>query len=278
MPQYTTRQLLRRHAVSFAIALVALTASLLALFAKKQVPALSARGASAGTIAEVLLLALPFIAAMTIPMAVFVAVLRDFTRFRADGTLAVARRERDGIRRLVRPVLTAAVCVAALELAVAAQIVPRANARLAAVMATGGTTPQSDRMMTIGELREAARSVRPANEPDALARVAAYEIEVQKKLALAAACVVMALVAVAVALRVPRGGMWLVVGASFVVFGAYYMLMLAGEDLADRLVVSPFVGMWWANALLLATALMLVVSRRRAPLAPGGGEAVAVRG
>lgn len=278
MPQYTTRQLLRRHTLSFAIAFVALTVSLLALFARKQIPALSARGAPTGTIAEALLLALPFIAAMTIPMAVFIAVLWDFTRFRADGTLAGARRERDGIRRLIRPVLAAAVCIAALELVVAAEIVPRANVRLAAVMARDGAAPQSDRMMTIGELRDAARSVRPANEPDALARVAAYEIEVQKKLALAAACVVMALVGVAIALRIPRGGMWLVFGASLAVFGAYYMLMIAGEDLADRLVISPFVGMWWANALLLAAALLLIVSRRRAPLAQSGSEAMVIHG
>ena len=278
MPQYTTRQLLRRHAVSFSIAFVALTVLLLALFARKQVPALSARGAAPGTIAEVLLLAVPFTAAMTIPMAVLIAVLRDFTRFRVDGTLDVARRERDGVRRLVMPVLLAAAGIAALAFVVTAEIVPRANERLAAVMAREDATPQSDRMMTIGELREAARSVRPATEPDALARVAAYEVEVQKKLALAVACVVMALVGVAVALRIPRGGVWLVIGASCVVFGAYYVLMIAGEDLADRLVISPFVGMWWANALLLAAALLLIVSRRRSPLAPGGGEAVAVRG
>lgn len=278
MPQYTTRQRLRRHAVSFTIAFLMLTISMLALFARKQLPELSARGASTSTVVEVLLLALPFIAAMTIPMAVFVAVLKDFTRFRSDGMLAAARRERDGIRRLVMPVLLAAVAVAAVELVLTAEVVPRANTRLAAVMVRDGAAPQSDRMMTIGELRDAARSVTPASEPDALARVAAYEIEVQKKLALAAACIVMALVGVAIALRVPRGGLWLVFGSSFAVFGAYYMLMIAGEDLADRLVISPFVGMWWANALLLATALLLVVSRRRAPLTPAGSEAVVVRG
>ena len=277
MPQHTTRQLLRRHAVSFAIAFVALTVLLLALFARKQVPALSARGAPAGTIAEALLLAVPFIAAMTIPMAVFVAVLRDFTWFGTDGTLAAARRERDGVRRLVMPVLLAAAGVAVLTLVVTAEIVPRANERLVAVLARGAG-PRSDRTMTIAELREAARSVRPGTEPDALARVAAYELEVQKKLALAAACVVMALAGVAIALRVPRGGVWVVIGASCVVFGGYYNLMVIGEDLADRLVVSPFVGMWWANALLLAAALILTMWRRRAPLAPNGSEAVAIRG
>jgi lipopolysaccharide export LptBFGC system permease protein LptF len=278
MPQYTTRQLLRRHAVSFTIAFLALTLSMLALFARKQLPMLSTRGASGDTIMTVLLLAIPFIAAMTIPMAVFVAVLREFTRFRADGTLAVALRERDGIRRLVRPVLLAAIGIAVLELVVTAQIVPRANARLAAVMATGSTTPRSDRMMTIGELREAERSVRAETEPDAITRIVAYEVEVQKKLALAVACVVMALAGVVIALRIRRGGMWLVVGASCVVFWGYYVLMVAGESLADRLLVSPFVGMWLANALLLAAALMLAAWRRRGPLAPSGGEAVAVRG
>lgn len=278
MPQYTTRQLLRRHVLSFLGVFVAITIPLLALSTRNQISMWNARGATAGSAPEVALWSVPFIAAMTIPMAVLIAVLRDFTRFSTDGTLAAARRERDGVRRLVKPVLLLAVAIAAVELVLTAEIVPRSNERLVAVMAQGRPAPHGGRMMTIGELRDAARSVTPTKEPDALARMAAYEIEVQKKLALAAACIVMALVGVAIALRVPRGGTVLVIGASFVVFGAYYMLMIAGESLADRLVISPFVGMWWANALLLATALLLMVSRRRAPLAPGGGEAVAIRG
>jgi len=266
MPQYTTRQILRRHAVSFATAFLTLTLALLALFARKQMPALEARGASASKMAEVLLLAVPFIAAMTIPMAVFVAVLRNFARLGADGTLAAARRERDGIRRLVRPVLLAAVGMAVLELVVTASVVPHANARLSAAMAAEGTTRHSDRMMTIAELRAAARSARAEAGPDAVTRVVAYEVEVQKKFALAVACVVMALAAAAIGLRIRRGGMWLVIGASCAVFWAYYMLMIAGESLADRLIVTPLVGMWWANAFLLATVLLLIVSRRRGQL------------
>lgn len=278
MQQHTTRQLLRRHAVSFVVAFAALTALMLFNFARKQIPELSARGASAGSIAETLLLAVPFIAAMTIPMAVFVAVLREFTRLRADGTLATARRARNGLRRLAIPVLLAAVCIAALELVVAAEVVPRANVQLAAVITKDGNARLTDRTMTIGQLREAERSVSAASESDALSRAVGYEVEVQKKLALAAACVVLALAAVAIALRVPRGGMWLVFGASLAVFWMYYMLIVAGESLADRMVISPFVGMWWANAFILAGALLLTVWPRRAPRAPGGGEAVVVRG
>jgi lipopolysaccharide export system permease protein len=80
----------------------------------------------------------------------------------------------------------------------------------------------------------------------------------------------LALAGVAIALRVPRGGTGLVIGASCVVFGAYYVLLVAGESLAFQLVVSPFVGMWGANALLLAAA-MLAVWRRRTPVALNGG-------
>ena len=265
-PQPTTRQLLRHHAASFAIAFAVLTASLLALFAWRQVPPLVARGEPAGTIAALLLLAVPFTAAMTIPMAVLVAVLREFTRLGADGSLDAARRERDGVRRLVAPVLAGAAGVAVLALVVTAQVVPRANERLSAVIA-GRTSAPSDRTMTIGELRAAARSAGPESEPEAVARAAAYEVEVQKKLALPAACVVLALAGIAIALHVPRGGAGLVIGASLAVLGAYYVLLVTGEDLADRLVVSPVVGMWGANALLLAAAL-LAVGWRRSPRAP----------
>ena len=276
MPKPATRQLLRRLAAPFAVSFVALTALLLANYAATQLPQLSARGAPAGTIVEALLLAVPFTAAMTIPMAVFVAVLWVFTRLGAEGTLAAAQRERDGVRRLVAPVLGAAAVVAALTLASNAQLVPRANARLAAVLGSGALE-RTDRTMTIGELQAAARSARADAGPGALARAAAYEVEIQKKYALSAACVVLALVGAAIALRFPRGGMGLLIGASYAVFGAYYVFLIAGESLADRLVVSPLVARWLANALLLGAALA-VVWRRRGPRATRKADSLAIGG
>lgn len=272
MPQPTTRQLLLRHAASFVIAFVALTTALVTLYATRRVPALRAQGMPTGTIAEVVLLAAPFTAAMTIPMAVLVAVLFEFSRLGADGTLAAARRERAGIRRLVLPVLGGAMAVAALSFVVTAEIVPRTNQRLVTVL-SGGSAAQSDRTMTIGELRNAARTARPGTESVAIARTARYEVEIQKKLALPAACLVLALVGVAIVVRVPRGGAALVISASCVVFGAYYALIITGEGLADRMVVSPFVGMWGANAFLLAVSLLALWSRR-APGAPSGREPI----
>lgn len=271
-----TRQLLRRLAVAFIVSFVSLTAILLANYAAKQVPSLNTRGAPVGTIVEALLLAVPFTMAMTIPMAVFVAVLWVFTRLGAEGALAAARREHHGVRRLITPVLGAAAAVAALTLASNAEIVPRSNARLTAVLA-GGTPRRTDRSMMIGELREAARSARAEAGPDALARAASYEVEVQKKYALAAACVVLALAGVAIAFLFPGGGVGLVIGAGCAVFGAYYVCLVAGESLADRLVVSPFVAMWLANLVLLAGALLVVWGSHR-PRTPRGAESLAVGG
>lgn len=265
VPQPTGHLLLRRHATSFVTAFTALTVLLVASFARKQLPALNAAGTVHGNLAEILLLAVPFTAAMTIPMSVFVAVLWEFTRLGADGTLAAARQKRGGVRRLILPVLAAATGVAVISFVVTAEIVPRANQRLLTVLAQRATA-SNDRAMTLSELRAAARKARTAPARSDLMRTAGYEVEIQKKFALPAACVVLALVAIGVALIAPRGGAALVIAASLAVFAAYYVMFVTGESLAHQLVISPAVAMWGANALLL-TAALLTVSRRAGSVA-----------
>jgi lipopolysaccharide export LptBFGC system permease protein LptF len=274
MSRLTTRELLRRHATPFAFTLASLTGLLLANHAVRQLPELSARGVPAGTMVGALLLALPHTLALTIPMAVLVAVTWVFTRLGAEGVLAAAHREPHGIRRLVAPVLGAAAVIAALTLVSNTQIVPRTNARLLSVLA-GAPGEPSDRTMTVGELHEAARSARTVGGRGAAARAAAYEVEIQKKFALAAACIVLALAGAAIPLRFARGGLGLVIGASGVVFTGYYVTLVAGESLADRLVISPFVAMWMANTFLLAIVLLLVWRPGR-PRAAGGAESLAI--
>jgi lipopolysaccharide export LptBFGC system permease protein LptF len=264
-PLPTTRELLRRYAVSFAVAFAGLTTALVGLFGTRNMPALlSPREVPAGTIVEMLLLAVPFTAALTIPMAVLVAILHQLTRLGAEGTLAAAERPRGGMGRLIMPVLAASLAVATLELVLVAEIVPRTNERLVSLLGSGAPA-SNGRTMTIGQLQAAARRARAGVKPDNPAGAARYEIEIQKKLALPAACVVMALVGIAVALRVRRSGAWLVAGVSCVVFVGYYMIMVTGEGLANRRVISPVIGMWGANVLLLGVVL-LALSRRRAPL------------
>jgi lipopolysaccharide export system permease protein len=95
-------------------------------------------------------------------------------------------------------------------------------------------------------------------------RAAMYEVEIQKKYAIAAACLIFALVGAPLALRYYRGGVGLVIGASVAVFTVYYVGLIKGEDLGDRLVVSPFVAMWVPN-LLFGIAGLIGVWRIRKP-------------
>jgi len=207
-------------------------------------------------------------------MAVLVAVLREFTRFGADGTLAAARRERAGLRRLIVPVLAGAAVIGALALVEVVQMVPRANTQLATLM-MGRRAAPNGRTMTLGELRKADRRALSSTKSIHLQEAAIYEVEIQKKFALPAACIVLALAGIAIALLIPRGGMSLVLGASCAVFLVYYLLISTGESLANRRVVSPVVGMWGANALLLALAL-LALGLRGAPRRSNEGGAVVI--
>jgi len=271
MQRITTPQLLRRHAAPFAISFASLTLLALARPAVRWVPQLSARGEPFGTIVEVLLLAVGYIVPITLPLAVFLTVSWVFARLRKEGVLLPALRVHHGIRRLVFPVLGAAAVIATLTFVSISQVTPRTNARLMAVFA-GPQVQPTDRTMTIGELREAARSARTETGSDAIARAAAYEVEIQKKFAVAASCLVLALVGAALAIRFTRGGVWLVFGAVVVVATGHYFSLVAGESLANRQVISPFVAMWMANALLLAVALLLVWRPGRRYPADGEGS------
>ena len=102
-------------------------------------------------------------------------------------------------------------------------------------------------------------------------RAAIYQVEIQKKLAIAAACFVFGLLGVPVALRFPRGGAGLVIGTSVFVFAIYYIGLIGGEDLGDRLILSPFLSMWGPNLIFGIFGLIgMWVMRRSSPTARGG--------
>jgi len=93
---------------------------------------------------------------------------------------------------------------------------------------------------------------------DARANENGYEVEIQKKFALAAACFVFILLGAPIALRFPRGGVGLTIGVSLVVFALYYVGLIAGESLARRGIVPPFISMWGANLIFTVLALFLL--------------------
>ena len=98
---------------------------------------------------------------------------------------------------------------------------------------------------------------------DASITMARYQVEIQKKFALAAACVIFVLFGAPIALRFPRGGVGVVIVVSVIAFGIYYVCLIGGEALADKLLLSPFWAMWAANAIFgVIGAIMLVRSQR----------------
>ncbi len=108
------------------------------------------------------------------------------------------------------------------------------------------------------ELRAHADRARSAR-----VRAAVYQVEVHKKYAIPAACVVFVLVGVPIALRFPSGGVGLVAGASMVVFGLYYVGLIAGESLANRLIVPAFWAMWTPNVIMASIGIWALLQIRR---------------
>jgi lipopolysaccharide export system permease protein len=99
-----------------------------------------------------------------------------------------------------------------------------------------------------------------------------YDVEIQKKFALSAACIVFVLIGAPIALRFPRGGVGLVIGVSLVVFAIYYIGLIAGESLANRAFVTPFWAMWAANVILTGVGLVLMVRMGKEGATSRGGD------
>jgi lipopolysaccharide export system permease protein len=123
-------------------------------------------------------------------------------------------------------------------------------------------------------LSDAAVSSARVRADVALDRQARLTVEIHKKFALAAACLVFALLGVPVAIHFPRGGIGLVIGVSLVVFTIYYIGLIGGEELGDHCVINPVLAMWAANGLFTIIALLgFAVARRPAHSISGANVA-----
>jgi len=83
-------------------------------------------------------------------------------------------------------------------------------------------------------------------------RAANYSVELNKKYAIPAACIVFVIIGVPAALRFRGGGLGMVIGVGMVIFGVFYIGLIAGEALANKLIVSAFISMWAPNILFAA--------------------------
>lgn len=99
-----------------------------------------------------------------------------------------------------------------------------------------------------------------------------YDVEIQKKFSLAAACIIFVLIGAPIAIRFPRGGVGLVIGVSFGIFGLYYVGLIGGETLADKALLPPWLAMWAANIILAGIGIILAVRMGRESSTSRGGD------
>ncbi len=91
-----------------------------------------------------------------------------------------------------------------------------------------------------------------------LGRSNRYAVEIQKKYSIPAACIVFVLIGAPLAVRYREAGVAMVVAASLLIFCAYYVSLVGGEELADELILSPFWAMWAPNVLFGGVGLGLL--------------------
>lgn len=96
-------------------------------------------------------------------------------------------------------------------------------------------------------------------------RSARFMVEVHKKASIPVACILFALIGAPLGLLVRNGNMGVHVLISTVLFTYYWISIIQGEKLADRMFISAFTGMWFSNFTMAvaAAALLYTVIKKR---------------
>jgi lipopolysaccharide export system permease protein len=94
-------------------------------------------------------------------------------------------------------------------------------------------------------------------------KISQFMVEVHKKFSIPMACLVFVLIGAPLGIMARRGG--IMVGASYSLFFfiVYWAFLIAGENMADDLVITPFAAMWTADILIGICGLVLLVVMTR---------------
>lgn len=90
-------------------------------------------------------------------------------------------------------------------------------------------------------------------------RIAKFMVEVYKKFSIPFACVAFLLIGAPIGMLTRKGnlGFAALVSAGLLTF--YWISIIQGEKLADRLYISPFMGMWFSDILLSVVGILLII-------------------
>lgn len=86
-----------------------------------------------------------------------------------------------------------------------------------------------------------------------------YQVEIHKKYSIAFACIVFVLIGAPIGMMTRTHTIGRGFAVSALVFLAYYISLYGGEELADRLIISPFWAMWISNIIFMGVGIYLVI-------------------
>ena len=85
-----------------------------------------------------------------------------------------------------------------------------------------------------------------------------FKVEIHKKFTLALACVLFTMVGAPLGILVRNGGMTIASGLSIAFFLVYYIMLIWGEQLADRNLLNPGLGSWLPNIILFISGMVIL--------------------
>ena len=85
-----------------------------------------------------------------------------------------------------------------------------------------------------------------------------FLVEIHKKFTLAFACILFTLVGAPLGILVRKGGMTIASSLSIAFFLIYYILLIWGEQLADRALIDPIIGSWMPNIILFIVGMIIL--------------------
>jgi lipopolysaccharide export system permease protein len=95
------------------------------------------------------------------------------------------------------------------------------------------------------------------------AEISRYKVEIYKKYSIAFACVVFILIGAPIGMMTRTNTIGKGFAISSFVFLVYYISLYAGEELADRMIISPFIAMWASNIIFTIIGVYLVIYSAR---------------
>jgi lipopolysaccharide export system permease protein len=90
-------------------------------------------------------------------------------------------------------------------------------------------------------------------------RINRYLVEIYKKFSIPFACVVFILLGAPIGMMTRRGNFGYAAIISTVILTVYWISIIQGEKMADRLFISPFIGMWAFNIVFSVVGIGLIV-------------------